>query len=127
MSGAAPSKTIVVVENDLAVLNALTFSFETEGYDVMGFEDAESLLAVPRLPGGPTCLVLDYKLPGLSGLALLAELRVREVSAPAILITTNPPAALHKAARRAGVEIVEKPLLGRLLADRVREAVTRTV
>lgn len=87
------------------------------------FADAESLLANPEVPRASACLVLDQKLPGMSGLALLAALRARNVGAPAILITSNPTAALRLEARAAGAEIVEKPLLDRVLASKVREAV----
>jgi len=118
----SPPPALVLVDDDPALLHALSFSFETEGYDVRAFADAESLLAAPEPPDG-SCLVLDQKLPGMSGLALLAALRARHVGAPAILITSNPTAALRREARAAGVEIVEKPLLDGVLANKVREAV----
>lgn len=116
---------LVLVDDDPALLNALSFAFELEGYDVRGFADAESLLKDPETSRGSVCLVLDQKLPGMSGLALLAELRAQHVAAPAILITSNPPAAVRREARAAGVEIVEKPLLDNILATKVREAVER--
>jgi FixJ family two-component response regulator len=100
----------------------LSFSFATQGYDVRAYGDAESLLAAPKAVEGPVCIVLDQKLPGRNGLALLAELRARKVTAPAILITSNPTAALRAAAAAAGVPIVEKPLLGQALENSVREA-----
>lgn len=118
---------LVLVDDDPALLHALSFAFETEGYDVRAFGDAESLLADAETQNGSLCLVLDQKLPGMSGLALLAALRARDVAAPAILITSNPTAALHRDARAAGVEIVEKPLLDGVLASKVREAVARNV
>jgi FixJ family two-component response regulator len=116
---------LVLVDDDPALLHALSFAFETEGYDVRAFADAEALLADPNQPHASLCLVLDHKLPGMSGLALLAALRARNVGAPAILITSNPTQALRREARNAGVEIVEKPLLDGVLASKVREAVER--
>jgi len=113
-----------LVDDDPALLHALSFAFETEGYAVSAFADAESLLA-SEAPQGSLCLVLDQRLPGMSGLALLAALRAQNVSAPAILITTNPPPAVRREASAAGVEIVEKPLLGNILAAKVREAIAR--
>lgn len=86
------------------------------------FADAESLLA-SEASHGSLCLVLDQRLPGMSGLALLAALRAQNVTAPAILITSNPPPAVRRQADAAGVEIVEKPLLGNILAAKVREAI----
>lgn len=112
---------MVLVDDDPALLHALTFSFTTQGYDVRAYGDAESLLAAQQTMDGPVCIVLDQKLPGRTGLALLAELRARNVTAPAILITSNPTASLRAAAAAAGVPIVEKPLLGRALETKVRE------
>lgn len=110
------------MDDDPALLNALSFAFETEGYTVRAFADAESMLAADA-PHGSLCLVLDQRLPGMSGLALLAALRAQNVGVPAILITSNPPPAVRREARAAGVEIVEKPLLGNILAAKVREAI----
>lgn len=113
---------LVLVDDDPALLHALSFAFETDGYAVSAFADAESLLA-SEAPHGSLCLVLDQRLPGMSGLALLAALRAQNVAAPAILITSNPPPAVRRQADAAGVEIVEKPLLGNILAAKVREAI----
>jgi FixJ family two-component response regulator len=115
---------VVLVEDDPAVLHALAFAFETEGYDVDAFARAEDVLE--RLPlGGGLCLVIDEKLPRLKGLDLLALLRERGVSAPAIIITSNPPDHTRRRAAAAGVEIVEKPLMGDALAQKVRAALAR--
>lgn len=116
---------LVLVDDDPALLHALGFAFETEGYEVRAFADAEALLASPEAHRGPVCFVFDQRLPGMSGLALLAELRAKNVTAPAILITSNPPPAVRREARAAGVDIVEKPLLDGVLAARIREALAR--
>jgi FixJ family two-component response regulator len=120
---AAP--TLVLVDDDPALLHALGFAFETQGYLVRAYKDAESLLADPWRPSGQACFVLDQKLPGRTGLALIAELRARHIDAPALLITSNPTPALRHEAARAGVPIVEKPLLGHVLEEKVREALDR--
>jgi FixJ family two-component response regulator len=115
---------VVLVEDDPAVLHALTFAFETEGYDVDAFARAEDVLE--HLPlGAGLCLVIDERLPRLLGLDLLALLRERGVSAPAIIITSNPPDHTRRRAAAAGVEIVEKPLMGDLLAQKVRAALAQ--
>ena len=115
----------MLVDDDAALLNALSFAFETEGYEVRSFADAEALLADPAAPAGSVCLILDQRLPGMSGLALLSALRAQNVGAPAILITTHPSAAVRREAAEQGVEIVEKPLLGADLASKVRTLVER--
>jgi FixJ family two-component response regulator len=106
------------------VLNALSFAFETDGYQVRACRDGAALLAQPPIEPD-TCLVLDERLAGRSGLDLLALLRARGVAAPAILITTRPNAETRARAANAGVTIVEKPLLGDVLAHKVREILGR--
>lgn len=123
MTGEDPSlPTVVLVDDDAAVAHALQFSFELDGFRVRTYAEGGSLLAREDLPE-VGCLVLDYNLPGMNGLELLGRLRRRRVSLPAILITTNPNAALRARAAAAGVPIVEKPLLTDALLDRVREAI----
>jgi FixJ family two-component response regulator len=69
------------------------------------------------------CMVIDMKLPGISGLELLHRLRARKVTLPAVLITTHPPSSLRIHAAAADVPIVEKPLLRDELIDTVRNLV----
>jgi two-component system response regulator FixJ len=114
-----PHPTLAIVDDDPAVRHALTFAFDAAGVGVVSFSDAESTL---RATGAHAwrCLVLDQNLPGMSGLDLLDRLRARGVAAPAILITTNPSRETRARARRSGIEICEKPLLGDQLVERVR-------
>lgn len=117
MSVLSPSpSTIVLVEDDEAVRSALTFTLQLEGWTVIGLASGEALLEM-AFPAGPTCLVLDQLLEGISGLDALSALRERAVMAPAILITTHPPAAVRRRALSLGATLIEKPLLSdRLLA-----------
>jgi FixJ family two-component response regulator len=64
--------------------------------------------------------VVDQKMPGIAGLDLVAMLRDQDVSAPAILITSHPNAALARRAADANVPIVEKPLLNNTLLELIR-------
>ena len=68
------------------------------------------------------CYIIDYKLPGMNGLDLLAELRRHDIAAPAILITTNPSPAVRARAAAAATVLVEKPLLGDALFQEIRAA-----
>jgi FixJ family two-component response regulator len=61
-------------------------------------------------------------MPDMSGLELIARLRDRDISAPAILITSHASLALRERAERANIPIVEKPLLGNALLDAIRDA-----
>ena len=67
------------------------------------------------------CLAIDQNMPGTDGLDLVAQLRARDVAMPAILITSYPTVLLRDRAARAGVAIVEKPFLGTVLVDRLRD------
>lgn len=121
MAPANPPPKLALVDDDAALRHALSFAFETAGFDVAAFADGESALAAPDRSW--RCLILDQKLPGMTGLELLAQLKAAGVAVPALLITTHPSRDLCAQAREAGVEIVEKPLLDGLLADKVRHLI----
>jgi len=110
--------TIVVVDDDSAVRNSLQFSLEIEGFAVRAYSTGADLLNAGDI-AGCACLVVDQNMPGMTGLELLAELRLRRVCTPAILITSHPSAALKDRAAHDGVPIVEKPLLGNALLERI--------
>lgn len=114
-------EVIIVVDDDRAVRNSLKFSLEMEGFAVRTYADAHELLAETHYPNRG-CLILDYKLPKMNGLELLGELRARDVNLPALLITTHPRPALCEEASRAGVLVVEKPLLGDVLSQSIHRA-----
>jgi FixJ family two-component response regulator len=111
-------RRVAVVDDDAALRAALVFSLETQGFQVAAFESAEAALAGDL--AGYDCIVLDQRLPKMSGLDLVAALRARGKRPPSILITSHPSAAVRDEAREAGVQIVEKPLLGNTLVDRIR-------
>ena len=117
-SGPFRPAVIVIVDDDAALLASLRFSLELEGFTVRTDSDAETMLATDALKA--ECLVIDYKLPGMNGLELLRTLRRRAILTPAILITTAPGSAVREQAARAGAVIVEKPLLGNGLSERIR-------
>ena len=112
---------MIVVDDDSAVRNSLKFILEVEGFQVRIFSSAEELLNEDSLPDA-SCLVVDYYMPGMNGLELVAQLRGRDVLIPAILITPAPSENLRNRAAAAGVSIVEKPLLGSRLLDSIRMA-----
>ena len=117
----APRPWVILVDDDPAVTRAIEFAFGLEGLNVSTYADAAQVLESPRLADAG-CLVLDYQLPDMDGLHLLARLREGGVTAPAILITTNPNRALRQQAAQAGTQIIEKPLLSDALLNSVRQA-----
>ena len=118
---ASVKPVVVIVDDDPAVRNALAFSLQAEGFRVRSYASGMELLEDnPTAKTG--CLVIDYQLPGMNGLDLLAELRRRQVAAPAILVTTHPSAAVRERAAATGVAVVEKPLLGDALFQEIHAA-----
>jgi FixJ family two-component response regulator len=111
---------IVVIDDDLAVRSSLKFSLELEGLTVRSYASGWELLDAGRLDSCD-CFVIDQKIPGMTGLELVNALRQRAVSAPAILITSHPNRSLREQAGHADVPIVEKPLLGNALLDKIRD------
>jgi FixJ family two-component response regulator len=109
---------LVLVDDDAALLHALTFAFETQGYAVSAYANAESALAAPRQSEW-RCVVLDHRLPGMSGLDMLDRLRAQRIFVPTVLITSNPNVTTRSRAAGMGVEIIEKPILDDVLLERV--------
>jgi two-component system, LuxR family, response regulator FixJ len=114
-----------IVDDDPAVRNSLKFSLEIDGFRVRIYGNAEALLNEPDLSQF-SCLVVDQNMPGASGLDLVAKLRHRQLGVPVILITSHPPKVLIARADEAGVSIVEKPLLGNALLDKIHDIVGRS-
>ena len=118
---AIPQSTlsIFVADNDPAVRHALTFSLSLEGYRAQAFASPSELLALAAFPD-EGCLIIDQGLPEMTGLELLELLRARHVLLPAILITSEPSGELRVSAAKAGVPIIEKPLLTEALFQCIR-------
>jgi FixJ family two-component response regulator len=105
-----------LVEDDAALLRALAFSLRIEGYEVEPMDRAEALLQ--QRFDVPVVIVTDQNLPGVTGVEAIVLLRERGVTAPAVLISAEPPRGLTEdRARELNVTVVEKPILGdRLIA-----------
>jgi FixJ family two-component response regulator len=116
---------LTLVEDDAALQGALKFALEVDGYEVRVFADAESLLADPAAPQ-PDCLVVDQRLPGMTGLELVKRLREQGLAAPAILIST-PTARTAALAAAAGVPLVGKPLMTDALVEEVRRQIAARI
>ena len=113
---------VLVIEDDDAVRNALKFALEMEGLEVRTYEGGFQLLADPSLPT-EGCLVVDYYMPVMTGIALVEQLRLRHVNLPAILITAKATEEMRRNAARAGIrQVLEKPLEDSSLVDSVRGA-----
>ena len=122
--GKAPNSggVVIVISDDLAVRNSLKFWLEIEGLAVRGYVSGADLLGAGDLTRC-NCYVVDQKMSGTSGLDLIAQLRDRHFTAPAILIASHPSRSLREQAKKADISIVEKPLVGNGLLDRTRDVV----
>src|SRR6516162_626791 len=117
---AAAIPVIAVVDDDVAVCNSLKFSLELEGFAVRAYRSGAEFLAASDLRDC-SCFIIDQRMPGMSGMELIAALRERKVSTPAILIISQPNKVLSARAAEARVPIVEKPLLSNALVEKIRE------
>ncbi len=113
---------LLIVEDDGDVLNALRFALEIEGYDVQIFSTAGAL-AHAAGDSGAACLIVDQGLPDETGLELITRLRRRDITTPAVLITTYLSPALQAQAAAMAVPVVEKPLLSDTLFATVRSLI----
>lgn len=109
------------MDDDAAVLDALTFVLESEGFRVAACSNAASALNAPT--DAVACLIIDHHLPDLAGLELLTQLRARGACCAAILITTNPPSPLRRRAEQMGIPVVEKPFLSDTLLTTIRQQI----
>ena len=119
----APLPLIAVVDDDPAVCNSLKFSLELEGFTVRTYRSGAEFLAAGNFRDC-NCFIVDQRMPGMSGMELIAQLRERNVSTPAILIISQPNKVLSARAAEAQVPIIEKPLLSNALVDKIREVCT---
>jgi FixJ family two-component response regulator len=117
---------IVIVEDDPAVRRSLQLLLRGQGFDVRAFASAETSTA-NGVFGEPDCLVADYKLERLDGIALLSRLRSAGWQGPAVLVTAFPSVELAERAIRSGYAAVfEKPLRERSLSEAIWQLVKGT-
>jgi two-component system, LuxR family, response regulator FixJ len=114
---------VFVVDDDPAMRDSLRWLIESTGVQVETFADAQTFLARirPELPG---CLVLDVRMPGMSGLDLQAELGRRGIGLPTIVVTGHAEVPMAVRAVKSGaIDFIEKPFSDQLLLDRVRQGI----
>src|ERR1700754_2481021 len=121
--GNASAGEIFIVDDDPLVLNALSVVLSREGYQVTGFEEGACFLAAAK-SRTPTCIILDVKLPGQSGLDILKELNAQHYSAPIFIISGvgDIPMAVE-AIKNGALDFIQKPFDSTTVITRVREAV----
>jgi RNA polymerase sigma factor (sigma-70 family) len=119
------ASVVFVVDDDASVRSSLKFLLSTVGLHVETFDSADTFLR-KNLPDLPSCLVLDVRLPGLSGLDFQRELAVRKTSIPIVFLTGHGDIPMSVRAMKAGaVEFLTKPFRDQDLLDAVRVALER--
>lgn len=110
---------VYVVDDDEAFRNSLQWLLESDGYRVVTYDTAE-LFLLEADPAAATCLVLDVRLPGMSGLELQQELKQRGESLPSIFVTGHADArtALDK---NGAPHFLQKPFQDAELLDLIAE------
>ena len=117
-----PEPTVFVVDDDRAMRESLSWLLDSVGLRVRSYATAADFLA-EHDPAQPGCLVLDVRMPGMSGLDLQSELASRGVELPTIVITGHAEVSMAVRAVKAGaIDFIEKPFSDQLLLDRVRQA-----
>jgi FixJ family two-component response regulator len=126
-SGGSPASTVFLVDDDPAVRKALTRLIRSAGYNVQAFASAlEFLNEWHAGETGPGCLVLDVRMPGLSGLDLQRELQWANTSVPIIFITGHGDIPMSvKAMKQGAVDFLPKPVKDKLLLTAIEQALER--
>jgi len=113
---------VYIVDDDEAVCRSLGLLIEDVGLDVQTFNTAEDFLAAYDSTQ-PSCLVVDVRMPGMSGIELQHELVEQGISLPCIVITGHGDIPMAVDAMKAGVvDFVEKPFRDQDLLDNVQKA-----
>ena len=120
-----PDAIVFVVDDDVSVREALEGLIRSAGLRVETFASAQEFLARQRADL-PSCLVLDVRLPGLSGLDLQKRMAEVNLEIPIIFITGhgNVPAAVQ-AMKAGALEFLTKPFTDRDLLDAIQQAIKR--
>lgn len=117
--------SVCVIDDDPYVREGLGTLFRSVGLQAALFGSAAEFLQ-KQLPAAPSCVVLDVRLPGLSGLDFQAELRRRKIELPIIFITGHGDIPMSVKAMKAGaIEFLTKPIREQDLLDAVRVALDR--
>ena len=120
-----PTPIVFVVDDDASVRAALDSLFRSIGLDVETFGSAAEFLQ-NKLPDVPACLVLDVRLPGLSGLDFQAELARAGIRIPIIFVTGHGDIPMSVKAMKAGaVEFLTKPFREQEMVDAIQAALEK--
>jgi len=119
----AGESTVFIVDDDDAVRDALTLLLDSAGFNTVSYPSAAAFLDLYD-PGLPGCLVLDIRMPAMSGMELQAALTGKAITIPIIFLSGHGNVAMSaKAFRRGAVDFLEKPFDENVLLERIHEAI----
>jgi len=115
--------TVFVVDDDKAVREGIALLVKSVGLKVRCFENAQQFLDACD-PSQPGCLVLDVRMPGMSGLELREKLAEHKVTLPVIFLTGHGDVGMGvRAIKNGAVDFIEKPPNDQVLLDSVHKAI----
>jgi two-component system, LuxR family, response regulator FixJ len=114
---------IFIVDDDSAVLDALSLVFSLEGYEVSGFQNGDSFLSAARTRT-PASVILDVHMPGRSGLEILRELNAEHYPSPIFIISGKGDIQMAvEAIKNGAFDFIEKPFEPNTVVTRVGDAI----
>jgi len=127
MSSNNSTPLVYLVDDEFAIRDSLTLLIESTGHAVKSFESAEAFLN-NYVPDQPGCLLLDVRMPLMTGHELQSELTNRGINIPIIFISGHADIADSAKAFRAGaVDFLEKPFNNEVLLERINEAIKKDI
>ena len=121
-----PTPIVFVVDDDPSIRESLSLLLSSAGYGVKTYASAKEFLESEHSKSGPACLVLDVKMPGLSGLDLQKELNSRNTIIPIIFITGHGDIPMSvQAMKKGAVDFLPKPFDDDDLLDALKEALLK--
>jgi FixJ family two-component response regulator len=125
MASKQPAPTVFVVDDDPAIREFVKHMSESVGFRVETYSDAHAFLAAYD-GRGPACLILDVRMPGMSGFDLQTELGARHITMPILMMSAYAEVPMAVRALKAGaVDFLQKPFDGQTLLDRIQEMIER--
>ena len=120
------SALIRIVDDDASVRDALVYMLEQEGFDTVAYASAEEFL-VNDMPSRPGVVVLDVRMPGMSGTRLQDEMIARRIDTPIIFLTGHGDVDMAvKALRKGAYHFLQKPVDTDELVRTLRECLEKT-
>lgn len=114
---------VFIVDDDEAVCQSLSMLIETVGLNTQTYTRAEDFLDAYD-PAQACCLVLDVRMPGMSGIELQSKVKAEGINIPIIIVTGHGDVPMAVEAIKAGaIDFIEKPFRDQVLLDNIQKAI----